>query len=120
MLCLSLFRVKWEENEKFGDVMNHLLQKELFVKNPDILDGERLKVQQLVGKGQDGVSEVKEGSLRIPTTVMYGRKCYLLRGCWRNPPVNRVTPQRLMTTAPPMPYTGVHTTHCVPNWPDLP
>ena len=37
MLCLSLFRVKWDENETFGDVMNQLLQEELFVKNPDIV-----------------------------------------------------------------------------------
>ena len=68
--CLSVFRVKWEGNETCGDVMNQVQQEELFVKNPDIVDGERIKVQQLVGKGQDGVSEVKEDSVRIPTTIM--------------------------------------------------
>ena len=68
--CLSVFRVKWEGNETFGDVMNQVQQEELFVKNLDIVDGERIKVRQLVGKGQDGVSEVKEDSLRIPTTIM--------------------------------------------------
>ena len=62
--------------------MNQLQQEELFVKNPDVVESERIKVQQLVGKGWDGVSEVKEDSLRIPTIVMYGRKCCLLRGRW--------------------------------------
>ena len=75
------------------------------MRNPDIVDSERIKVQQLVGKDQEGVSEVKENSLGIPTTIIYGRKHYLLRGCWWVPPVNRETPQRLRT---------------IPNWPDWP
>lgn len=81
--CLSLFRVKWEKNDTFGDAMNQLQQEQLSVKNPDVVESERIQVQQLVGKGQDGVWEVKEDSLRIPTTViMYGRKRHLLRGYW--------------------------------------
>ena len=62
--------------------MNQLQQEELFVKNPDVVESERIQVQQLVGKVWDGVSEVKEDILGIPTIVMYGRKCYLLRGHW--------------------------------------
>ena len=89
--------------------MNQLQQEELFVKNPDVVESERIQVQQLVGKGRDGVSEVKEDILGIPTIVMYGRKCYLLRRRWWAPPINQETPQRLRTAAPPMPYTGVHT-----------
>ena len=86
--------------------MNQLQQEELFVENPDVVESERIKVQQLVGKGQDCVSEVKEDSLRIPTTIMYGRKHYLLRGSWWAPLLNRETRQRLRTT--------------IPNWPDWP
>ena len=76
------------------------------MRNPDIVDSERIKVQQLVEKDQKGVLEVKENSLGIPTTIIYGRKHCLLRGCRWAPPVNRETPQRLRTT--------------VPNWPDWP
>ena len=59
------------------------------MRNPDIVDSERIKVQQLVGKDQEGVSEVKENSLGIPTTIIYGRKHYYY---WWDPPVNRETP----------------------------
>ena len=45
--------------------MNQLQQEELLVRNPDIVGSERRKVQQLVGKDLEGVSEVKENSLGI-------------------------------------------------------
>ena len=90
----------WKENEIFGDVMNQLQQEELFVRNPDIVDSERIKIQQLVGKDE------KLRKIVWEFQQLYGRKHYLLRGCWWTAPVNRETPQRLRTTAP--------------NWPDWP
>ena len=60
--------------------MSQLQQEELFVKNPDVVESEWIQVQQLVGKGWDGVSKMKEDILGIPKIVIYGRNCYLLGG----------------------------------------
>ena len=72
--------------------------------NPDIVDNEKVNVQQLVGKDQYGEQKVKNNSLGIPTTIIYGRKHYLLRGYWWAPPINRKTPPWLRKT--------------ITNWPD--
>lgn len=74
----ALVKVVWRQNETFGDILNGLQQEELFVKNLGILDSTAIKVQALIGNEHSA----RKSPLGIPSTMMYGRKHYLIQGMW--------------------------------------
>ena len=94
----ALAKVVWRQNETFGGILNGLQQEELFVENLDILDSAAIKVQALTGNEHSA----RKSPLGIATTMMYGRKHYLIQGRRWAPPLGKSNMGMYKTTPEPL------------------
>ena len=67
-------------------------------------DSETIKVQALIGNEHSA----RKNPLGIPTTMMYGRKHYLIQARWWAPPLGKNSMGMYKTTPEPLPYTEVY------------